>query len=47
MTLQELKHYLISKALEKTKGNAEKAAKLLDITSRTVYAFKAKQKTKK
>ena len=35
------------KALEKTKGNAEKAARLLDITSRTVYAFKAKQKTKK
>tara|TARA_R100001530_G_C4260749_1_gene140399 strand:+ start:218 stop:361 length:144 start_codon:yes stop_codon:yes gene_type:complete len=43
MTLKELKNILITKALEKTKGNAKKAAKLLDVSCRTIYSFKAKQ----
>jgi transcriptional regulator with PAS, ATPase and Fis domain len=47
MTIEELKHRLFTSALERHKGNAEKAAWDLKVSSRTVYSFKAKQEEDK
>jgi len=47
MTLDELKHKAITVALKRNDGNAEKAAWDLKVSSRTVYAFKAKQELDK
>ncbi len=43
MTIEELKHKLFTSALERHKGNAEKAAWDLKVSARTVYSFKSKQ----
>jgi DNA-binding NtrC family response regulator len=37
-TIEEMQIYYICKALRKTKGHREKAATLLGITPRTLYA---------
>jgi len=42
MTIKELKHNAYTAALKKHNGNAEKAAWDLKVSSRIVYAFKAK-----
>jgi hypothetical protein len=47
MTIKELKHNAYTAALKKHNGNAEKAAWDLKISSRIVYAFKAKQEQDK
>lgn len=46
MTIEELKYNAFTTALEKHKGNAEKAALDLKVSARTIYTFKEKQKIK-
>jgi transcriptional regulator with PAS, ATPase and Fis domain len=47
MTIEELKHKLFTSALERHKGNAEKAAWDLKVSARTIYSFKSKQEQDK
>jgi len=44
MTIEELRYKVITNALKKFNNNAELAAKVLGVTARTVYTFKAEQK---
>jgi transcriptional regulator with PAS, ATPase and Fis domain len=46
MTIAELKHQLITKALKKHNGNAELAALEVGVSAKTIYIFKLKQKIK-
>ena len=47
MTIDELRNKVITSALKRHKGNAEKAAWDLKVSARTVYSFKAKQEQDK
>jgi transcriptional regulator with PAS, ATPase and Fis domain len=47
MTIDELRHKVITSALKRHKGNAEKAAWDLKVSARTVYSFKAKEEQDK
>jgi len=44
MTIEELRHKVITNALKKFNNNAELAAKEIGVTARTIYTFKAEQK---
>ena len=44
MTIEELKHKVITTALQKHNGNAELAALETGLTSRTIFTFKSEQK---
>jgi transcriptional regulator with PAS, ATPase and Fis domain len=43
MKLHELRNKVITAALERHKGNAEKAAWDLKVSARSIYSFKSKQ----